>query len=123
MIARAGCRSERDIITSEQTFTEFRRDARGVKGRPHGRLVLTRREARYNRLMRPTLEDGLRALREATELAKQIRIDLDDDYLRWIASVEALPQNQSGSGKIGRWLGSRRYWDFVSRGHIVSPRP
>lgn len=53
--------------------------------------------------MNPTLADGLRALEEATELAKTIRIDLDDDYLRAIALVEALPENQSGSDKSWVW--------------------
>ena len=49
--------------------------------------------------MRPTLEDGLRALREASEQALSIRIDLDERYLRAIALAEALPQNQSGADK------------------------
>lgn len=53
--------------------------------------------------MNPTLADGLRALEEATELAKAIRIDLDDDYLRAIALVEAMPENQSGSDKTWVW--------------------
>ena len=71
--------------------------------------------------MRPTLEDGLRALGEAGDLAASIRIELTDDYLRLIAVVEALPQNRSGADKSGRWLGGRAYWSFVSRGHIVEP--
>ena len=49
--------------------------------------------------MRPTLEDGLRALREASEQAASIRIDLDEEYLRAIRLAEALPQNQSGADK------------------------
>ena len=49
--------------------------------------------------MRPTLEDGLRALEEATALAKSIHIELTDDYLRLITAVEALPQNQAGADK------------------------
>ena len=49
--------------------------------------------------MNVTLEDGLRALRESTELAKSIRIELDDEYLRAIALAEALPENQSGADK------------------------
>ena len=49
--------------------------------------------------MRPTLEDGLRALREASEQAASIRIELDEEYLRAISLVEALPQNQSGADK------------------------
>lgn len=72
--------------------------------------------------MRPTLEDGLRALRDATELAKNIRTGLDSEYLEWIARVEDLPQNQSGAEKSARWLGSRRYWKFPDRGHIIPRR-
>jgi hypothetical protein len=53
--------------------------------------------------MKSTLEDGLRALAEATELAKSIRIDLDVDYLRAIALIEAHPQNQSGVDKSAIW--------------------
>ena len=53
--------------------------------------------------MKPTLEDGLRALREATELAASIRIELDAEYLRAIAIAEALPENQSGADKIWVW--------------------
>ena len=72
--------------------------------------------------MKPSLEDGLRVLREASELAKSIRIELTDDYLELIAAVEALPQNQPGADKSGRWRGSRAYWSFVARGRIVEPR-
>ncbi len=57
--------------------------------------------------MKPTLEDGLQALREAAELARRIKIELTDEYLA--AQVEALPKNQSGVDKSGRWLGSRAY--------------
>ena len=52
----------------------------------------------------PTLEDGLRALREASEQAESIRIELDDRYLRAIAIAEALPENQSGADKS--WVGN-----------------
>ncbi len=71
--------------------------------------------------MRPTLEDGLRALEEATELAKGIRVDLTDDHLRLIAAVEALPENQSGAQKSGRWLGSRAY-GASSHAGVSSPQ-
>lgn len=77
----------------------------------------------YNDSVRPTLEDGMRALREATELARTIRIDLTEDYLRLIATIEALPQNQSGADKSGRWLGSRAYWENIRRGRDVRPHP
>jgi len=50
-----------------------------------------------------TLDDGLRALREATEEASKIRIELDDRYLRAIALAEALPTNQSGADKTWVW--------------------
>ena len=53
--------------------------------------------------MPPTLEDGLRALREATEQAVLIRIELDERYLRAIALAEALPENQSGADKTWLW--------------------
>lgn len=69
----------------------------------------------------PTIEDGLRALAEATELAKTIRIDLTDEYLQLIAKVEALPQNQAGADKSGRWLGGRDYWSWIARGRWVEP--
>jgi len=69
--------------------------------------------------MKPTLEDGLRALRESTHIAKQIRIELTDEYLRLIALVEAMPQNQSGAEKGSRWLASRQFRDFRERGRFV----
>ena len=53
--------------------------------------------------MKTTLDDGLRALAESSELAKSIRIELDDGYLRAIAIVEALPENQSGADKSWVW--------------------
>ena len=53
--------------------------------------------------MPPTLDDGLRALREATEQASKIRIEIDDPYLRAIALAEALPTNQSGADKTWVW--------------------
>jgi hypothetical protein len=49
--------------------------------------------------MTPELERALHALEEAAEFARTYRFDLSDDYLRLIAQVEALPQNQSGSDK------------------------
>ena len=55
------------------------------------------------RPVNPTLEDGLRALRESTEQAKSIRIELDDRYLALIRLVEARPDNQSGVDKSWVW--------------------
>jgi hypothetical protein len=59
--------------------------------------------------VKSTVEDGLRILREASEQAAQIRIELTDDYRGLIAQVEAMPQNQGGVDKTERVNGSRRY--------------
>jgi hypothetical protein len=71
--------------------------------------------------MATTLEDALRALDEAVELAKSIQIELTDDYLQLIAAVEALPQNQSGADKSGRWLGGRTSWRSARRRRTAEP--
>jgi hypothetical protein len=53
--------------------------------------------------MGPTREDALQALREATEAAASIRVDLDEAYLRAIAYVESLATNQTGADKTWLW--------------------
>lgn len=65
--------------------------------------------------VRPTLDDGLRALEEATRLAASIRIELDDEYLRAIALAEALPQNQAGTDKTWVWRMDRAFKDTYAR--------
>ena len=65
--------------------------------------------------MKPSLEDGLRVLREATELAKSIRIELDDQYLQWIAEIEVRPENQSGTDKGRVWRRDRAFRDIFTR--------
>jgi len=65
--------------------------------------------------MNPTLEDGLRALREASEQAASIRIELDDRYLRAIALAEALPENQSGADKTWVWRMDRAFREHYKR--------
>jgi hypothetical protein len=71
----------------------------------------------------PTLEDGLRALREATEQAKSIRIELDDDYLALIAHVEARPDNQSGADKSWVWRMDRAFREhFANVKYVGRPR-
>ena len=73
--------------------------------------------------MRPTLADGLHALRDATERARSIRIDLDEEYLANIARLEARPENQSGADKT--WVGrlDRAFRDMFRRaGYIGRPQ-
>jgi hypothetical protein len=62
-------------------------------------------------------DDVLRALQEATETARSIRVELTDDYLAMIAAVEALPQNQSGSDKSRRGRPGRAHRAL----HVVGP--
>ena len=50
------------------------------------------------------LERVFRMLDEVADDAKSIRVEIDDEYLRAIAIVEALPENQSGADKS--WLHS-----------------
>ena len=59
--------------------------------------------------MKPTLDDALRALDEATELAKSVRVDLTDEYLQLVARVEALPRNQPGEDKSYVWRRDQAY--------------
>ena len=73
--------------------------------------------------MRPTLEDGLRALRESTEMAKSIRIDLDDAYLANIARIEARPENQSGVDKSWVFRLDEAFRDMFKRAKYVGRLP
>jgi hypothetical protein len=72
--------------------------------------------------MRSTLEDGLRALRQATELAKSIRPTVDEQYREWILQVEARPENQSGSDKTRVWLAQRTFLAFFKLPRRIVPR-
>lgn len=73
--------------------------------------------------MRPTLEDGLRALREASELAKSIRIELDDDYLANIARVEAHADNQTGADKSWVFRLDEAFRDMFRKARYVGRLP
>jgi hypothetical protein len=57
----------------------------------------------------PELERVLRMLDEAAEWAKTYRFEMTEEYLALIDRVEAMPQNQSGADKSGRWRGSMAY--------------
>jgi hypothetical protein len=65
--------------------------------------------------VRHTVEDGLRAVREATRLAALIRIDLDDKYRRAIAIAESLPDNQSGADKTRISRADARFHEHYRR--------
>jgi hypothetical protein len=62
--------------------------------------------------MKSTLEDGLRALRDASEAAKSIHPTVDDQYHEWILTIEALPANQSGADKSGIWRAQQAFLSF-----------
>ena len=52
------------------------------------------------------LDRVLRELEAAREFANSYRFEMTDEYRALIARVEALPRNQAGADKSGRWLGS-----------------
>jgi hypothetical protein len=66
-----------------------------------------------------TLEDGLRALEDAAVSARSIRIDLDEEYLRTIATTEALPDNQSGADKSWVWKIEHAFREHYKRARPV----
>jgi hypothetical protein len=68
------------------------------------------------------LERVLRGLEKAAEFAKTYRFEMTDDYLALIARVEAMPQNQSGAAKPGRWRGSRAYAASLAARATLLPR-
>lgn len=57
--------------------------------------------------VRSELDDVLHRLRESADAAKDLRIELTDEYLQMIAQVESRPENQSGADKGSRWIGGR----------------
>lgn len=73
--------------------------------------------------MKATLEDGLRALRESSEMAKHVRVELTDDYLRLIDAVERMPQNQPGVDKTEVARSHHTYRDFFRRASLVHEKP
>jgi len=68
------------------------------------------------------LERALRGLEEAAAFARTYRFELSDDYLARVARVEAMPENQSGADKSGRWRGSRTYANALAARATLLPR-
>jgi hypothetical protein len=69
--------------------------------------------------MRPTLEHGLNALEKAAREAESIRVEVDDQYARWIAELEARPDNQSGADKTAVWHAQRAYLELFKHARQV----
>ena len=65
------------------------------------------------------LEAALRMLDDVAREAASIRIEVDDDYRRAIAIVEALPQNQPGSDKNWVWSMERAFREHYSRARRI----
>jgi hypothetical protein len=72
--------------------------------------------------MDPEVERCLAGLRAATEFAITYRFEMTDEYRSLIAQTEALPQNQSGADKSGRWRGSRRHAQALIARATLLPR-
>lgn len=69
------------------------------------------------------LESVLRRLEEAAEFARTYRFEMTDDYRQLIARVEAMPRNQSGADRSGRWIGSRADADAFRSAVTRARRP
>lgn len=67
------------------------------------------------------LERVLQKLEDAKEFARTYHFEMTDDYRALIARVEAMPRNQSGADKSGRWIGS--YADAKAWLAAVKPAP
>jgi hypothetical protein len=71
--------------------------------------------------MADDLERVLRGLKAAKEFARTYRFEMTDDYRALIARVEAMPRNQTGADRTGRWIGSRA--DMRAFRARVTPAP
>jgi hypothetical protein len=67
------------------------------------------------------LERVLKGFEAAREFARTYRFEMTDEYRALIARVEAMPRNQSGADKSGRWLGSRA--DHTAFFAAITPSP
>lgn len=64
----------------------------------------------------------LRGFEVAREFARTYRFEMTDEYRALIERVEAMPRNQSGADKSGRWLGSRAYAKAFFSAFTRAPR-
>ena len=72
--------------------------------------------------MADNLDRVWRGFEEAREFAKRYRFEMTGEYRALIARVEALPDNQSGADKSGRWLGSRTDQEALRARATLAPR-
>jgi hypothetical protein len=72
--------------------------------------------------MDSALEPALRGLEDAAAFATTYRCALTPDYVALIERVEALPQNQSGADRSGRWKGSRAHARSLATRAVLLPR-
>lgn len=73
--------------------------------------------------MDPELERVLRGIKEAAEFARTYRFELTEEYLAYIAYLEALPENQSGVDKSHVWRGLRAYTESFKHVRLVPRKP
>jgi len=65
------------------------------------------------------LDASFRTLDDAARDAATIRIEVDEEYRRAIALVEALPENQAGSDKTWVWRMDRAFREHYRRARRV----
>ena len=68
------------------------------------------------------LQRTLEGLEAAADFARTYRLELTDEYVALIERVEAMPRNQSGADKSGRWLGSRFHATALAARATLAPR-
>ena len=74
------------------------------------------------RRMASDLERALKGLDDARAFAAAYWFEVTDAYRALILQVEALPRNQPGTDKSGRWLGSRADQEALRARTTVGPR-
>lgn len=73
--------------------------------------------------MADDLERVRRGFDAAREYARTYRFEMTAEYRALIARVEAMPRNQPGADKSGRWRGSFRWWRMLRAAVTPAPRP
>jgi hypothetical protein len=67
-------------------------------------------------------EHAKRIFEESEEFSRTYRFEMTDEYRALIARVEAMPRNQSGADKSGRWLGNPADHNAFFDGFSRAPR-